>query len=349
MNRDKGSNAQLIKCEAKRLWTESFNDNKDFVDFYFEKVFKAEECKLLFNEQGQRAVAHIHLPIYDIALAKGLEVKANYISGACTDKDFRQKGVMSKMLKEVLLEAKAEGELSASFLIPASEDLAEYYRKHFAYEGLVYHQETDDLSEILELSEHIELDDSFEEAIPFLMYCEQVMRRSHLRHSQEQWEHIFAEYKLNPEASKIQSFYTTQGKIEALVLYRLNADKEEVFVDALYGTKFAKEILLNTIRAEYPLYEIKAYLCSVKENNKTQTYIMWRPLDCMPFLMAYAHRNRELELSLVVEDDLTKERKAYHIAGGEVWEDEDEKGQVYSLRDFVKNFVLLEYVALLHE
>ncbi len=349
MNKEKEGNAQLMKSEAKRLWTECFSDEQDFVDFYFDKVFKAEECKLLFNEQGQGAIVHIHLPVYRFALSKGLEIKANYISGACTDKAFRKQGLMSKMLKEVLLEAKEEGELSASFLVPASDELAEYYRKHFGYESLVYHQTTNYLAEILAMSEHIELDESFEEAIPFLMYCEQAMKKSHIRHSAEQWACILAEYGLNPQVSKVQAFYTADGKIEALALYRLNAEQKEIFIDALYGTKVAKSNLLDTIKGQYPLYEIKAYLCKVKEKRDAQTYIMWRPIDFMPFLIAYAHKNRELEMSLVVEDDLTQERKAYHIAGGEVQEDAEVSGKVYSVRDFVKNFVLVEYVAFLHE
>ncbi len=349
MNKEKESNTQLIKSKAKRLWIECFGDNQDFVNFYFEKVFKAEECKLCFDEEGQKAVAHIHLPVYDIALAKGLEIKANYISGACTDKAFRKRGVMKELLRETLREAKEESDLSASFLIPASEDLAEYYSKHFGYEPLVYHQETNNLAEILELSEDVEIEETFKEVIPFLIYCEQAMKKSHLRHSQEQWEHIFAEYKLNPEVSKIQSFYSTEGELQAVVLYRIDADKKDVFIDGLYGCASAKEMLLGTIKLLYPLYQIKAYLCNTKKNRNTQTYIMWRALNFMPFLIVYAHRNRDVELSLVIEDELTEERKAYHIAGGEVQELDDLRGQVYSVRDFVRQFVLVEHIALLHE
>ncbi len=76
---------------------------------------------------------------------------------------------------------------------------------------------------------------------------------------------------------------------------------------------------------------------------------MWRPLNFMPFLIVYAHRNRELEMSLVIKDDLTQEEKAYYIAEGEVQEQRELRGQVYSVQEFVRSFIFVEHIALLHE
>ncbi len=350
MHRDKSSNEQLIRSEAKRLWTENFDDEARFVDFYFERIFRAEECKIRFDESGEKAIAQIHLPRYQFTLAKGQELEANYISGACTSLPYRQRGVMSDMLEEVLLEAEAEGEISASFLIPASADLARYYREHFGYECLIYRQESTELGEIAQMTEAVELEEDYFDCLPFLMACEEQAEVPRLRHSAQQWQNVLDEYKLNPQISWVADWRNDEGALQSLAFVHLDETKGELIVDALYGSALAKCYLLEHLAEKYNKYKIKAYICRGNKSDASKPYVMMRPLKLLPFLIAYAHRNRDLDLTFSVEDKLIEEHnKTFHIVEGEVQEVHTKVSRTYSIAEFVRNFVFVKHIALLHE
>ncbi len=345
-----------IKEAAKRLWQECFDDEQSFVDFYFEKVFKEDECKLYYEEGGTtdgcseqgKAVAHIHLPKYKFALSKGLDVEAVYISGACTSKDKRGQGIMDKLLKEALKEAYESGDIAASFLIPASQEVAGYYSKHFGYEPLLYRREVTDPLAICYTTEDIELGERFGEIIPFLMHCEEEMQEAHIKHTAHQWENILAEYKLNPDTSFVFTF-SNDDFIQGVVLGRLNKEEKIVFVDGFYGSAEAKEKVMQGF-LNYQGCKLKAKVCSSERSANALPYIMMRVLNPLPFLLVYALRNKETELTFNLEDELIEENnKTYHIVNGQVQEIEAKVETTYSMQEFVRNFVAMRHIAFLHE
>ncbi len=338
------------KDSAKRLWQENFDDKPDFVDFYFDKVFKEEECVLHDDKTSGRAIAHIHLPRYKFAIAKGLEVETCYISGACTSKEFRQQGIMTSLLKETLQAEATKGELSASFLIPASQELAAYYRKHFGYETLIYRHATTDFDELLQMTENIEVKETFHDLVAFLMYCEDRMTEPHLKHSERQWKNILAEYELNEEGCLVYPIADDKGAIQGVVIGRF-LDAEGLFiVDGLYGCIEGKSSCLAYIDQAHKGYTVKGYICSPNKEEGSMPYIMFRPLNILPFLLPYALRDRELDLSFSIYDELIKDNnKSYHLVNGQIEEIEYSTGKCYDIKAFTKSFVYVRHMAFLHE
>jgi predicted acetyltransferase len=92
--------------EAKRLWKTAFGDPEPFLDLYFsEKALKGDSIGLF--DKGKLTSA-LHLVPYTIDL-RGRPVKTRYIAGAATYPEYRNKGLMARLLKEALRFLKEQG------------------------------------------------------------------------------------------------------------------------------------------------------------------------------------------------------------------------------------------------
>lgn len=121
------------KEEIKRLWSESFNDSKEYVEMFFNRVYRDEDG--LFLEHDGKVVSSLLLQQYDF-LFWGSVLKMGYISGAATRRQYRGRGFMAKLLKEALIASYNRGDVFCS-LIPAHEWLYYYYSK-FGFKTVFY-------------------------------------------------------------------------------------------------------------------------------------------------------------------------------------------------------------------
>ena len=100
-----------IKNETRVLWDKCFSEeDKRFVDFYFEKRYNENDN--IFIENDGKVVSALQL--------------CSYLSGCCTDPEYRSQGLMSELIVNALRQAKNNGACFAA-LIPASESLFNYY------------------------------------------------------------------------------------------------------------------------------------------------------------------------------------------------------------------------------
>ncbi len=113
-----------VKEQVRNLWDKCFpEEDKRFVDFYFEKRYNDEDN--VFIERDDKAVSALQLISYPFSYY-GKTIGCAYISGACTDPDFRSQGLMNELILKSLKKAKNNGACFAA-LIPASESLFHYY------------------------------------------------------------------------------------------------------------------------------------------------------------------------------------------------------------------------------
>lgn len=103
-----------LKAEFKALYISAFSDDGEFCEPLFEYCYEEIEYTLLC---GKVASMLFSLPC-EIA-----EINARYIFAAATDKEFRGRGYMSRLLEKV----KAKNELL--FLRPATKELISFYKK----------------------------------------------------------------------------------------------------------------------------------------------------------------------------------------------------------------------------
>lgn len=120
------SNAQNIdKQDIKSLWIKSFGDYPVAVDLFLDKVFDSDRA-FVATVDGKLCSMLFLLP------CKICNKNAHYLYAACTDVNFRKLGIMSRLIKFALNQAKDIGD-SYSVLLPASDSLYDFYLK-FGYQ-----------------------------------------------------------------------------------------------------------------------------------------------------------------------------------------------------------------------
>lgn len=113
-----------IKNETRVLWDKCFSEeDKRFVDFYFEKRYNENDN--IFIEKDGKVVSALQLISYPFSYY-GKTIGCSYLSGCCTDPDYRSQGLMNDLIIKALKQAKNNG-ACFSALIPASESLFNYY------------------------------------------------------------------------------------------------------------------------------------------------------------------------------------------------------------------------------
>ena len=117
-----------VRFETRHLWERSFADPRAFIDLYFREKYRKERNETIVRD-GRVVSALQKLP-YPLTYG-GRMLPASYISGACTDEDYRKRGLMGELLAQTH-RAMQEENAVLSFLIPATPELATYYAK-FGY------------------------------------------------------------------------------------------------------------------------------------------------------------------------------------------------------------------------
>lgn len=113
-----------IKEQVRILWDKCFSEeDKRFVDLYFKMRYNDEDN--IFIEREGKVVSALQLISYPFSYY-GKTIGCAYISGACTDPDYRSQGLMNELILKSLKKAKNNGACFAA-LIPASESLFNYY------------------------------------------------------------------------------------------------------------------------------------------------------------------------------------------------------------------------------
>lgn len=111
--------------EMRNIWRECFNDTPEYVEMYFNNVYRDEDA--IYIEDNGRIVSSLLLQQYQM-LFHGSIVKTGYIAGACTRRKARGQGLMTQLMHRALSESARRGNLF-TFLIPAQSHLYYFYEK----------------------------------------------------------------------------------------------------------------------------------------------------------------------------------------------------------------------------
>ena len=94
---DDGTKKQRIY----EMWQDNFHDPVSYADFYFKEVYGKNE--VLINQEEDVAKGMLHLNPYLLHVHEQ-PVRAKYIVGVATDKEYRRQGVMKELLIEQEIE-----------------------------------------------------------------------------------------------------------------------------------------------------------------------------------------------------------------------------------------------------
>ena len=110
----------------KELYLASFlEDTKEDADFLFENVFSS--ANLISKEMDGKTVSMLFLMDCTLKTKAG-ELPYYYLYAACTDPDYRGKGLMGQLLEKAKTFAKEKGRLGI-ILKPAKPSLFDFYKK----------------------------------------------------------------------------------------------------------------------------------------------------------------------------------------------------------------------------
>lgn len=120
--------ALTMRDHVKTLWQLCFNDDPAFIDLYFRLRYKDDINRCI--EQNRRIVSALQAIPYPMTWC-GKTVLTEYISGACTHPEYRNRGLMCSLLTQTHQRMKEDGVLFST-LIPAEKSLFDFY-KTFGY------------------------------------------------------------------------------------------------------------------------------------------------------------------------------------------------------------------------
>ena len=109
----------------KTIWAMSFDDELNYVDFFYDKIASPEDT-VVFETDGVIAAMLTLIPTKFVY--GGHAVKAAYIYGAATHKKYRRHGAMTALLKFAEEQSLARG-YSLCILVPGERYLFDYYKR----------------------------------------------------------------------------------------------------------------------------------------------------------------------------------------------------------------------------
>lgn len=130
-----------VLAEVRQMWDEIFDDPEEFADYYFTEICK--QNKILLAYKGDVLAGMIHLNPYEMQV-EGKKELCYYIVGVAVKPEYREQGIMHKMMQRVLADMKKDGRAFA-FLMPERE---EYYES-LGFEKVFHTLELDiDIAEL---------------------------------------------------------------------------------------------------------------------------------------------------------------------------------------------------------
>ena len=124
------------KMKVKELWQLCFHDDERFVNLLFDNLYR-DENTVCFEKGGEVTTALQMLP-YRMSFGE-TSLDVSYISGAATRPEYRNRGLMGRLLKESF-EIMRSRNIPLSALIPAESWLYDYYASK-GYASVFFRQE----------------------------------------------------------------------------------------------------------------------------------------------------------------------------------------------------------------
>ena len=126
-----------IKEDLIKLYQECFHEDLIYINLFFEKQFKPENCFVAVHNGKVICAAHL---LEALIIENDKQEDVYYIYAAGTSSSFRGQGLMSKLLKHVKELARRRSR-KYLFLLPANDYLSSYYAKQgyidFFYSKLI--------------------------------------------------------------------------------------------------------------------------------------------------------------------------------------------------------------------
>ena len=297
-----------MRFETRHLWERSFADPRAFIDLYFREKYRKERNEFIVRD-GRIVSALQKLP-YPMTYG-GRMLPASYISGACTDEEYRRRGLMGQLLEQTHRAMWSENAVFC-FLIPATAELGAYYAK-FGYAPCFRFGWKTVATDALPLDKALSVclvEQPHDEE--YLTYLRDKMQERPLciQHPLSDLRAVIDDMRMAGD---------TMWKVcrgELLVgLAICRAEAQGVLLrECLYSDEAARDALMAAVAAHYGHTEVDVLDAT---GCGGEYFGMARVIHAEDMLMAYAGLHPEVEAVLNVTDDLLAGNNGcYHIHHG---------------------------------
>ena len=117
--------------KTRKLWEDIFaEDTQEFLDYYYTE--KTAENEIYVIEEDDKIVSMLHLNPYQMRVEDKM-YKTHYIVAVATEKNYRKRGYMAKLLNHAMQVMKDRGE-PFTFLMPAAQEIYKPFGFEVIYE-----------------------------------------------------------------------------------------------------------------------------------------------------------------------------------------------------------------------
>lgn len=298
-----------VRFETRHLWERSFADPRAFIDLYFREKYRKERNEVIIRD-GRVVSALQKLP-YPMTYG-GRMLAASYISGACTDEQYRRRGLMSELINQTHRSMQAENAVF-SFLIPATAELATYYAKFGYVPCFRFGWKTVDVNS-LQYDNLLQVEVAGQDGIEDLL----VYLRDKMQNRPMCVLHPLGDLRAVVDDMRMagDTMWTAcrGGLTVALAICRVESDGV-LLRECVSDDEEARDGLIAAIAAHYGRTEVDVLDVSGLEGDY---FGMVRIIDVEAMLAAYAVLHPEIVLTLNITDELLVENNGcYQISNGQ--------------------------------
>lgn len=296
--------SQLEATQA--LWKLCFEDSKEFTELYFNLRYKDEINNAIY-EDGQMVAALQMIP-YPMTFCNHI-IPTSYISGACTHPDYRNQGLMKKLLTQAFIHMYNDGIL-LSTLIPAEEWLFDYYTQSGYTPTFDYSTETIDVSTLTNSADYsISLYSPDQADIYDYLQRKFKEHSCCILHTMEDFKVILADLELG--GGKL--FAARHNKKISGLAFCIPGKEEVYFSELLYDTPEARDSLLKEASTWYK-FPYAQYITST-HNRNTKKLGMARIINAPKMLQLYADQYKNIHLKFKLSDKLLPLNNGFYQLG----------------------------------
>lgn len=310
------------KEQVKQLWKKCFDDTKEFIEMYF-RLRYTDDVNMVLRTEG-RVISALQLIPYPMTFM-GEVIPTAYISGACTDPDFRGKGVMKQLLSDSFLRM-TQQKVPLSTLIPAEPWLFDYYKKA-GYATVFSYSLTP-----LRITDNAKADNTYSVVTPGTFEAEayqyynrkQAARPLYLQHTEEDFNVILEDlfmsggkYFIAKQQEEIKGIAFAVPHGTEVIINELVAENEE-----------SKQALVNAVHRFFTSSNVVVIAPPAADTENHQLG-MARIIDAEKILTLYAKANPNEVLRIeVIDSILTGNSGYYRIENGDCIKDKEKKEAV---------------------
>ena len=285
------------KQDVMHIWEKSFpDDSPKFMDMYFQRKYKKENTLLYLAEN--KPVSCLQMLPYKMTFYNAI-CKTSYISGAATLPEYKNQGIMGKLLIDSFSEMKKRGD-DFTTLIPQEPWLVNFYQKYGYTPCFEYNLNSIqiDLSATNYENTIVEIND-INAKEGFLYYSEYCKKQNlFVLKSYEDFLIIWEDLQL----ADGRIFLCLQSDRVCGICFCC-PNKEKIIVkDLIAHSENIEKQLIHAVAAKYPNKEVFIFK-QTGDNYNSITLGMARILNVDNVLKAYADYYPHLEITLKVSDN----------------------------------------------